>query len=102
MGLGIGGSGFSRHGDRATGGDGEESLHESAGDGGLLRSGHSLLRRQLHHGSFGSGREVSAEHFVRGLRIRAHGVFADRKSQEDEKRSGELHGQGYGTLSILG
>ena len=90
--LGIGHRRFSGHGHSAAAGHRKKSLPEGSGDGRLLRSGHSVLRRRLHRRSPESGSAVPQEHFVRHLRGRAHGLLADRRLEKVEERRGGIHG----------
>ena len=53
---------------------------------GSLRSGHSVLRRRLHHRSPGSESAVPQEYFVRDLRGGTHGLSAQRWIEEIEER----------------
>src|SRR5580700_11047463 len=94
MGLGIGRRRFSghRYGDAAS--DCEESILENLSDGRLLRSGHALLRGELHDSASQPAAEISRQYFLRDLRSRAHGLPADGWAKEDEGRSGKLHGEG--------
>src|SRR6266853_2190606 len=90
------------YGHRAAPGDCEESLPQSSGDGGLVRSSHPVLRRRLHHRSPESEPAVPKEYFVRYLRRGTHGVSARRRPEENEERRSRIHGQGAsGELSII-
>ena len=93
VGLGQCRARLSQHGGRVAVGYDQESVYESSGDGGLLRPGHAFRRCQLDHGSPEPGRAVPPEYFVRHLQRRTHGVHRSRRTQQDEKRSGRLHGE---------
>ena len=101
VGLGIGGRGISRHGFGDAAGDREKSVSEDSGDGRLLRSGDAVLRRQLHGRPSQSAAEVSRQHFVRDVRCGTHGLSADGRTEEDEGRSGGIHGKGRSAVARI-
>src|SRR5580658_553133 len=100
MGLGIGQRRLSRHGFRDAASYCEESVPEDSGDGRLLRPRHALFRGELCDSASRPAREVSRQYFIHNLRRGAHGLLADGRAEEDEGRSGEFYGEGWGTVKI--
>src|SRR5271170_2735937 len=101
MGLGIGQRRLSRHGFRHAASHCEESVPEDSGDGRLLRPGHALFRGELRDSAPRPAPEVSRQYFVRDLRGRAHGLSTDGRLEENEGRSGKLHGEGGRTVTTI-
>ena len=72
----------------------QESVYESSGDGGLLRFGHSLCRRQLDHGSPESRRASIRQSISYATYNAGHMVYIDRAEHDKMKKGpGGLYGE---------
>src|SRR5262249_23068363 len=81
--------------------DGEESVSAGAGDGGLLRPRHTVLRGELFGRSPRPWSGFPQEHFVCGLRGRTHGVRGRRVAREDEEGSGGVYGYVFAGMIVF-
>src|SRR5229473_6274166 len=100
MGLGIGGGGVPGHRKRTAASAGAKSVSESFGNGGLLRPGLPIFCRELHLRTPEFAGEIPLPDLLCHVFLGAHGLFAERQSEEDEGGPSWLYGQSYvGTIN---
>src|SRR5258708_16088409 len=100
MGLGVGGGGVPGHRECVAASAGAKSVSESFGNGGLLRSGLPILCRELPLRTPEFDGEIPLPDLLCHVFLGAHGLFAERQSEEDEGGPSWLYGQSYvGTIN---
>src|SRR5215470_3298825 len=80
----------------------KEPVLESAGDGGLLRSGDPVCSGELHLRSPRPAGRLSQKYFLRYLRFGTHGLCGRHLRGEDEEGFGGVYAEGWGAIVVGG